>query len=165
MPDDTATRPAETAPSDADLRRAFAIFNEIGILSQLSRASFEARLPDGVLLPHFSLINHLVRVADGQTPLDMARAFQVPKTTMSHMVSVVAKRGWVELRANPKDGRSKRVWLTPAGRAFREEAIASIAPDLARIGQVLSSEVQDDLLWHLKMLREFLDAQRNGSDG
>ncbi|MEM8824182.1 MAG: MarR family winged helix-turn-helix transcriptional regulator [Pseudomonadota bacterium] len=152
-------------PTDDDLRRAFAIFNEIGILSQLSRAAFEARLPDGVLLPHFSLINHLVRVADGQTPLVMARAFQVPKTTMSHMVSVVAKRGWVELRANPKDGRSKRVWLTPAGRAFREDAIASIAPDLATISDVLKPQAQDTLLHDLQTLREFLDAQRDGENG
>ncbi|MEM7643426.1 MAG: MarR family transcriptional regulator [Pseudomonadota bacterium] len=125
----------------------------------------EARLPDGVLLPHFSLVNHLVRVRDGQTPLDMARAFQVPKTTMSHMVSVVAKRGWVDLRANPEDGRSKRVWLTEAGRAFREEAIAAIGPELAEIGAVLKPQAQENMLRHLKTLREFLDAQRDGENG
>ncbi|MEM8849705.1 MAG: MarR family winged helix-turn-helix transcriptional regulator [Pseudomonadota bacterium] len=152
-------------PDDTDLRRAFAIFNEIGILSQLSRAVFEARLPDGVLLPHFTVINHLVRVEDGQTPLQMARAFQVPKTTMSHMVGVVAKHGWVELRTNPKDGRSKRVWLTEAGRAFREEAIGAISPELAAIGAVLKPQAQENLLRHLKTLREFLDAQRDGENG
>ncbi|MEM7711153.1 MAG: MarR family winged helix-turn-helix transcriptional regulator [Pseudomonadota bacterium] len=158
MPDDDLER-------GGDLRRAFAIFNEIGILSQLSRTAFEARLPDGVLLPHFSLVNHLVRVADGQTPLHMARAFQVPKTTMSHMVSVVVKRGWVELRANPEDGRSKRVWLTDAGRTFREDAIAGLGPGLATIDAVLTPEAQIELLEKLRVLREFLDDQRNGSDG
>jgi DNA-binding MarR family transcriptional regulator len=159
MPDDDPT----PAP-DPDLRRTFAIFNEIGILGQLSRAAFEARLPNGVLLGHFTLVNHLVRVRDGQTPLDMARAFQVPKTTMSHMVATVARRGWVELRANPRDGRSKRVWLTDAGRAFREEAIGALAPDLAEIAGVLGSEAQEDLLRHLETLRVFLDARRDGGD-
>ena len=46
----------------------FQLFNEIGIIGQLSRAMFEARLPDGLLLTHFTVINHLIRVKDGQTP-------------------------------------------------------------------------------------------------
>jgi hypothetical protein len=64
--------------------RLFPLFNEIGIIEQLSRARFEARLPQGVTGPHFSVLNHLMRVADGRTPLELARAFQVPKTTLSH---------------------------------------------------------------------------------
>ena len=150
------------------LRRVFAIFNEVGIVAQLSRALFEARLPPGVLVPHFSILNHLVRVADGQTPLTLARAFQVPKTTMSHMVATVEKRGWVELRPNAADGRSKRVWLTPAGRAFREDAIAALTPDLATVATALDPAAQDQLLAHLETLRRFLDAARdqpNGSAG
>jgi hypothetical protein len=61
----------------------FRLFNEIGIIEQLSRARFEARLPKGVLVPHFTVLNHLMRVEDGRTPLELARAFQVPKTTLS----------------------------------------------------------------------------------
>ncbi|WP_298429937.1 MarR family winged helix-turn-helix transcriptional regulator [uncultured Jannaschia sp.] len=151
-----------------DPRRVFAIFNEIGIIAQLSRALFEARLPDGVLLPHFTLVNHLVRVRDGQTPLAMARAFQLPKTTVSHMVSVAVRHGWVELRPNPDDGRSKRVWLTDAGRAFRDKAIADLMPELTEVGAALKPQAQENLLRHLTGLRIFLDAQRdppNGSDG
>ncbi|MCK0169194.1 MarR family transcriptional regulator [Jannaschia sp. S6380] len=160
--------PDERASSDETLYRAFAIFNEIGIVSQLGRTIFEARLPPGVLLPHFTLINHLVRVRDGQTPLAMARAFQLPKTTVSHMVSVVARHGWVTLRPNPEDGRSKRVWLTESGRAFRERAIRAVAPDLAEISAALGDTAQDDLLRQLTALRVYLDARRddpNGSSG
>ncbi|MGB0499456.1 MAG: MarR family transcriptional regulator, partial [Rubricella sp.] len=56
-------------PPDADETRTyFALFNEIGIIAQLSRALFEARLDDGITLPHFTVLNHLVRVGDGATP-------------------------------------------------------------------------------------------------
>jgi DNA-binding MarR family transcriptional regulator len=140
----------------------------VGIIAQLSRAAFEARLPEGVLLPHFTILNHLVRVRDGRTPLELAQAFQIPKTTASHMVGVVARRGWVELRANPEDGRSKRIWLTEAGRAFRDEAIAATGPDIMAIDAVLATPEREDLLRHLRTLRRFLDDQRStakGSDG
>lgn len=41
----------------------FAFFTEVGILAQLSRALLESRLPDGVSVAHYSVLNHLVRVA------------------------------------------------------------------------------------------------------
>ncbi|MEL6433580.1 MAG: MarR family transcriptional regulator, partial [Pseudomonadota bacterium] len=65
----------------------FTIFNEIGIIAQLARSAFEERLPDGMIPPHFSVLNHLIRVKDGQTPLAMARAFKVPKTTLTHTLA------------------------------------------------------------------------------
>ncbi len=151
-----------------DARRIFAIFNEIGIVSQLSRAMFEARLPEGVVLSHFSLINHLIRVKDGQTPLALARAFQVPKTTMSHTVAVAVKHNWVELRPNPRDGRSKTVWVTDIGRRFRDDAIAALVPDLAFVAEHVAPETQAALLDHLTEMRKLLDAYRdpeNGSSG
>ena len=138
----------------------FAVFNEIGILSQLSRALFEARLPEGVSVPHFSVLNHLVRVRDGRTPLDLARAFQVPKTTMSHTVAGLATRGLVELRPHPKDGRSKTVWLTERGRAFRDEAIAAMAPDVERVAGAVPDGLLDEVLPRLTALRVAMDRMR-----
>lgn len=156
----------ETPPATApDPRLTFGIFNEIGIIAQLSRTMFEVHLPKGAGLPHFSLVNHLVRVRDGQTPLTLARAFQVPKTTMTHTVSGAVARGWVDLRPNPDDGRSKTVWLTDAGRAFREAAIASLAPDMAQVGTALDAATQAELLEKLTQLRVFLDAYRDPPKG
>ncbi|SHG92753.1 MarR family winged helix-turn-helix transcriptional regulator [Marivita hallyeonensis] len=138
----------------------FRLFNEIGIISQLSRAMFEARLPDGLVLPHFTVINHLIRVKDGQTPLQVARAFQVPKTSMTHTLAGLEKRGLVEMRANPEDARSKQVWLTDAGRRFRDDAIAGMAPDVAGIADTLPMDVVREITDHLEALRIRLDAAR-----
>jgi DNA-binding MarR family transcriptional regulator len=145
----------------SDIGSYFRIFNEIGIIEQLSRSMFEARLPDGVLVSHFAVISHLVRVGDGPTPLRLARAFQVPKTTMTHTLGGLEKRGYVTITPNPEDKRSKCVWLTETGRLFRDEAIGALAPELAQISEVLSSEQADELLVHLERLRVYLDENRN----
>lgn len=147
-------------PDDDAVPPTFAVFNEIGILAQLGRAAFEAHLPDGVLLPHWSVLNHLVRVADGRTPLDLARAFQVPKTTMSHTVAGLASRGLVELRPNPRDGRSKTVWLTEAGRAFRDRGVSAVSVDLEKVVAALPEGDLAALLPVLRRLREAMDRMR-----
>lgn len=139
----------------------FAVFNEIGIIAQLSRAMFEARLPAGLVLPHFAVLNHLIRVGDGPTPLDLARAFQVPKTSMTHTLAGLQGHGFIDMRPNEADGRSKRVWITDAGRAFREQAVASLAPDVERLASVIPRDDMADLLPRLEKLRTVLDALRN----
>jgi DNA-binding MarR family transcriptional regulator len=139
----------------------FSFFNEIGIIHQLSRALFEARLPRGVTVPHFSVLNHLIRVGDGPTPLKLANAFQVPKTTMTHTLSGLVERGWIEMRPNPEDGRSKRVFLTEAGRTFRDEAIALLDPDIAWLGEAVSSDSVADIVPRLAEIRKILDARRD----
>jgi DNA-binding MarR family transcriptional regulator len=144
-----------------DPRDVFRVFNEVAIIEQLSRALFEARLPQGVLASHFSVLNHLVRVADGRTPLELARAFQVPKTTLSHTLMLLEKRGWIEMRPNPEDKRSKRVWLTQAGRRFREEAIAALQPDIEVLLDRIDGTVLAELLPRLEELRRVLNANRD----
>lgn len=138
----------------------FELFNEIGIIDQLARTRLEARLPDGLIAPHFTALNHLVRVGDGTTPLRMARAFQVPKTSLTHTLQVLERRGLIEIRPNPEDGRSKTVWITDAGRDLRAHVIADLAPDLAR----LLGEFGTDRLRAIKPvltdLRKFLDENR-----
>lgn len=142
----------------------FAFFNEIGIIAQLSRAAFEARLPDGLTVPHFTVLNHLIRVADGRTPLELARAFQVPKTSMTNTLAGLEIRGLVEMRPNPADRRSKRIWLTEKGRRFREEAIATLIPAMEGFAERFSPDDIDALLPRLTEMRAFLDAARDEAE-
>ncbi|WP_419905307.1 MarR family winged helix-turn-helix transcriptional regulator [Kiloniella sp.] len=153
---------SKTAPLDPQTRGLyFAFFNEIGIISQLSRAMMEASLPDGLSVAHFSVLNHLMRVGDGRTPLAIARAFQLPKTTMTHTLSVLEKNAMVELRPNPKDGRSKCVWLTEKGRKFRDDAIASLDPDVAALSSRIPLTIVSELVDKLADIRKTLDNYRD----
>ena len=139
----------------------FALFNEIGIINQLASTLFQQRLPDGVTVAQFSVLNHLTRVEDGQTPLVLASAFQVPKTTMTHSIAELERRGLVKIEPNPEDGRSKCVWLTQSGRVFRQEAIDSLVSDMKRLAPHLSPREVAELLPRLAHIRKILDEDRN----
>ncbi|WP_295313993.1 MarR family transcriptional regulator [Roseobacter sp.] len=139
----------------------FEVFNEIGIIEQLSRTLLEARLPAGLIGPHFAVISHLVRRGDGCPPIDIARAFQVPKTSMTHTIKGLEAHGFVKVRPNPDDGRSKLVWLTPEGRSLRSDVIGALAPDLHRLERGFDVARLSAVLPVLRDLRIFLDEDRN----
>ena len=147
--------------SDENVPAFFTVFNEIGIIAQLGRSAFEAQLPDGMILPHFSVLNHLIRVKDGQTPRVLASAFQVPKTSLTHTLSVLEERGLIEMRPNSEDARSKCVWITQAGRQVRDEAIATIVAEFAPVEAALSPDRIERMLPDLIALRKILDAARD----
>ena len=148
---------AKTAATPA----LFAFFTEVGIINQLASALFQKRLPDGVTVAQFSVLNHLIRVRDGQTPLAMARAFQIPKTSLTHSLAGLERRGLVETRANPKDGRSKQVWLTEAGRRFRDAAIESVAGDMAELTRRIDAGDIARVVPVLAEIRQAMDEMRD----
>jgi DNA-binding MarR family transcriptional regulator len=150
--------PRQSPAPDATL---FAFFNEVGIIAQLSRALFEARLPQGFTVSQFTVLNHLIRVKDGRTPLELARAFQVPKTSMTHSLAMLEKHALVDIRPNARDGRSKCVFITEAGRAFRQAAMQGLAPDMAAIAAAFPVERLDTALPILADLRKIMDAMRD----
>lgn len=139
----------------------FGFFNEIGIVSQLSSALFMRLIPGGLHLSHFIVLNHLVRVGDGRTPLQIATALQVTKATMTHTLGVLARHGFVEVVPNPADGRSKLVRLTAAGRSFRDEAISSLAPAFGFVAEALTPQEIAAVLPVLEKVRKLLDAERD----
>jgi len=165
MSDTSAAHSTEPTPDPGprpeDLPLYFQFFNEIGIINQLGTAMFEARLPKGVLVSHFSVLSHLIRVQDGRTPLELARAFQVAKTTMTHTLAGLQKMGYIEMRPNPEDARSKRVWLTEEGRAFRDQAIFSLMPEFTMLATQISAQDLKALLPGLEAIRKFMDAARD----
>lgn len=152
------------APETSDINSAqlmFDVLNEIGIIAQLSRTLLEARLEDGLTQHHFSALNHLVRLGDGRTPLEMARAFQVPKTSMSHTLAGLEKRHLIHMAPNPQDGRGKLIYLTDAGRLLRDSAIDAITPDIMAMIPQFNAGDANALLPPLRKLRILLDSARD----
>ena len=147
--------------SPDDFGPIFAFFNEIGIIEQLSRTQLEAHLPEGLIAPHFGVLNHLVRLGDGRTPLQIATAFQVPKTSMSHTLAVLQKRGLIEMSPNPDDARSKVISITDEGRKVREATITSLIPDFQKVLGHMDPSNFKSALPFLMELRETLDKARD----
>lgn len=147
--------------ADEHLGPYFALIYEVGIINQIGTAFLEARLPGGLLVSHFGVVSHLVRVCDGATPFELARAFQVAKTTMTHTLAGLEKHGFVEMQPNPGDKRSKQVWLTPAGRQFRDDALTKLAPLFAALGERFSSKRVAAMLPDLAEFRAVIDQLRD----
>ncbi|MFT7390621.1 MAG: DNA-binding MarR family transcriptional regulator [Paracoccaceae bacterium] len=147
--------------SDEGVGPYFALLYEAAIINQIGTAFLEARLPNGLLASHFGVISHLIRVGDGATPLELARAFQAPKATLTYTLAGLEKHGLVEMRPNPRDKRSKQVWLTPAGKQFRDDALAKLAPLFSALEKRFPPERVAAMLPDLTEFRGLFDRFRN----
>lgn len=135
-------------------------FAEVSAFDQMVRALVEARLPKGFQWSQFAVLNHLYLAGEGQTPVALARTFEVPKTSMTHTLIVLEKHGLVRIEPNPRDGRSKLVWLTPKGRTLRGVAITALEPDLAALGRSVTEESLAPLRQALFALRAAMETVR-----
>jgi DNA-binding MarR family transcriptional regulator len=138
----------------------FQVFNEIGIIQQLSLAAFERRLPERLSVAGFAVLNHLARLPGDWGPARLARAFQVTKGAMTNTIQRLEAEGYVTVEADPRDARAKFVRPTQAGRAVREASIASLAPVLSEMNATFGADAAADALPFLKSLRAWLDAHR-----
>ena len=139
----------------------FRLFNEIGIIQQLSTSAFEKILPHGLTQAQFSILNHCVRLGDDKTPAQLAEAFQVTRGTMTSTLSRLEQKGFIRVEPSKTDGRSKRVFLTDSGRTAREEGLQKAAPLLKRTGEALGRKEAENLIGPLSELRAWMDNDRN----
>lgn len=143
----------------------FKVFNEIGIINQLTTARFAKVLAPDLNPSEFGVLNHFVRLGDGKSPSYLAKAFQVTKPSMTAILGKLEQKGYVQIAGSADDRRRKIVTITSAGRTARSKGVKAIAP-LARI--LLANHSLSDLekiLPSLQALREFLDEERNAVDG
>jgi DNA-binding MarR family transcriptional regulator len=65
----------------------------------------------------FGLLS-LIDANPGVSQVDLAEIYRLDKSTLSLVVSRVAKRGLIERRHSPHDGRYYALWLRPPGRSL-----------------------------------------------
>lgn len=102
----------------------------------------------------------VLAAGDGMTPTSLARWMAAPPTTVSSYVKRFERRGHLERRTNPADGRSHVLRLTPAGRHAHREAGSRYAPVLAAVEQQVGARV-DQVRRHLQDLHRAVDATRS----
>src|SRR3990167_1529971 len=138
----------------------FSLFNEIGIIAQLSAARFQKVMPHDLTVAQFGLLNHCVRLGDGWGPARLAAAFQVTKGTMTSTLQRLEAKGFIRLDPDSEDGRSKRVVLTAAGRAARDDALKAMRPSLTDLPEGFPPALAREILPTLERLRIWLDTHR-----
>ncbi|ESW59480.1 MAG: MarR family transcriptional regulator [Rhodobacter sp. CACIA14H1] len=151
-------------PMSDPLRPVLTLFAAVSAAHHAAQRLLEARLPDGYSPPQFAVLERLARLGEGQTPISIADAFGWPKTTMSHTVAVLESRGLVRLEPNPRDGRSKCLWLTPKGRTLAALGRTAVESDLARVGELAETAEVEQLAADLLSLAARLSDQRRFPD-
>lgn len=139
---------------------AFQIFNEIGIISQLSSAVMSRVLPHGLSMAQFSVLNNFVRLGGKRTPAGLASAFQVTRGAMTNTLSRLETQGFISVTADPDDGRAKIVEITDAGRRAREDALVQLMGEVAKLEGKVDWAAMEEILPKLQELRKILDTER-----
>jgi len=103
----------------------------------------------------------VTRAIEHGVGVEESNAFQVPKTSMTHSLAVLERHCLIEMRPHRHDGRSKCVFITPAGRALRDAALAAIAHDIAELAARFSAPRLAETLPTLTALRKVMDAMRD----
>ena len=149
--------PEET---NADMVAVFGFFNEVGIIEQLARSRMERTMPGGMKMPHFSVLNHMVRLDKKESPADLASAFQVARPTMTNTIQRLEAKGYVTVEPDPADGRGKLVLITDAGREAQQVAIVSLAPLLAELVANIGVGLFTKTKLALEEVRKYMDENR-----
>lgn len=152
--------------SDSDpAGTVFTLFNEIGIINQLSTARFARALAPDLNPSEFGVLNHFVRLGDQKSPSFLAKAFQMTKPSMTAILSKLQSKGYVEIVGSEADRRRKIVTITDAGRAARQRGMQAMAPLAGLLLENQDIDALQKILPTLTALREFLDQERNAVDG
>jgi DNA-binding MarR family transcriptional regulator len=121
-----------------------------------------ALAPTGLSADEFGLYSVLTS-ADAPTPSELARWMAAPATTVSSYVKRLERRGHVKRIANPRDGRSYLLSLTPSGRRAHRAAVDAFIPVLERVVRALGPS-EPSVRQGLASLRAALDASHSDDD-
>ncbi len=143
---------------------ALSLFAALSAAHHAAQRLIEARLPTGLNAPQFAVLERLAWQGEGQSPVAIAEVFGWPKTSMSHTVTVLETRGLVRLERNPRDGRSKCLWLTSKGRALALQGRAAVEADLATVAALAPGAALGQLTSDMQSLATCLSLQRRYPD-
>lgn len=143
-----------------ELNSAFALFNEISIIAQLSTNQMQRTMPHDLTQSQFAVLNWFIRVDDQATPGRLAKAFQVTKGAMTNTLGKLETKGFITVRPDPDSGRRKLIRLTPLGRKARDAALAATYPQLETFLAQFPASRLSRLLPALREIRQYLDTAR-----
>jgi DNA-binding MarR family transcriptional regulator len=146
--------PAELACTNTALRRA---------ARRLGQLYDEALAPIGLKATQASLlaqIGGLARGQEGPTLQDLAERLAIGISALTHALRPLVRDELVELRQDPRDGRTKRGILTRLGKARLREALPLWAAANRRVETILGPVSAEKLrgLADQVASQEFLDA-------
>ena len=142
-----------TSPNQA---LAVALFSELLATDVLARNLLASALPKGMELSQFSVLNHLSRQTDEKTPAQLSKTFNVTRGAMTNTLGRLDAAGYIHIRPDWQDARSKRIKISPAGKAACAAAIEALAPTLNKVVEQIGADNVKSALPVLRDMRAHL---------
>ena len=118
------------------------------IYHKVDRRTAETMKGHGISVSRFDVLNH-AGSPEGRTQQELAASLLVTKGNVTQLVDAMTRDGLLERR---RDGRTKRIYLTPAGRSLREQVVAVQEQAIVDEFAVLDPDEIDVLLRLLRRL-------------
>ena len=136
---------------------AVSLFSEISTIDHLLKVRLSKTLPLGMELSHFVILNHFATLEGEKTPIQLARSFNVTKGAITNTLTKLLKMGYIHVRPDWEDGRSKLVSISNAGKNARDDAVNCIEPILGDLMKVMGAEKTKTIIPFLRDLRILLN--------
>ena len=137
---------------------AVSLFSEISTIDHLFKVRLSKTLPQGMELSHFAILNHFSTLQGEKTPAQLARSFNVTKGAITNTLTKLSKMGYIHIRPDWDDGRSKKVSISKAGKSARDSAVSAIEPIIGDIMKVMGPQKAKALIPFLRDLRILLNS-------
>ena len=106
---------------------------------------------------HGWIIEYLYRHRDEPVfQRDIEREFSITRSTVTNILQLMERKGYIERRSVPQDARLKQLVLTEEGVLFHEKTILSFHQTDDYVAGLLTEEENAELLRLLNKLREAL---------
>jgi MarR family transcriptional regulator for hemolysin len=129
---------------------------EFSLLAKRWRRAIEKRLDEaGLTDATWVPLVHLLRSGGGITQKDLAALIGIDASSLVRLLDILQRRGLVERRPDPNDGRARLIHLTEEGGA----AVHAIRAELLAEEELLLADLGDDDLAHLLDLFRRIDAR------
>jgi len=146
------------APLAASQRSDVSLWVRLLESHNLMLGEIRRRLADAATMPRFDLLANL-ESEDGQTLAALSRRMLVTAGNLTGLVDRAERDGVVERRADPRDRRLSRVFLTPKGRALITGLLPSHADHVGELVSGLDAGERRELRRLLGKLRDSLVSQ------
>ena len=106
---------------------------------------------------HGWIIEYLYRHRDAAVfQRDIEREFSITRSTVTNILQLMERKGYIERQSVPQDARLKMLVLTEKGREFHEKTMLSLRQTDEFVAGLLTEEENTELLRLLNKLKEGL---------
>jgi DNA-binding MarR family transcriptional regulator len=135
------------------------ILLDVFMTNQKRAQLIEAALEQTELPPEDYPVYVIVGIEGPWTPTELAQRLQMPLTTVLFRLKRLEERGHAERVANPNDGRSFTIRLTPAGKRLLAKARPRFRAAAEAVERRLGAQRVDQLRDAMAELREAIEAE------